>query len=74
MEEYNQCYYNNNNNNNSHSSSASMALSDIISASRGTAMAMEMGCDDAVMSCAHMHTHTQKSLHGYVFTLQSSEQ
>lgn len=50
--------YHNNNNNNSRSSSASMALSDIISASRGTALAMEMGSDDAVMSCAHMHTHS----------------
>ncbi len=58
MKACNQGYHHHNNNNNSESSSASMALSDIISASRDTALAMEMGSDDAVMSCAHMHTHT----------------
>lgn len=71
MKECNQSYHNNNNNGDS--SSASMVLSDIISASRGTALATEMGSDDAVMSCAHTHTNPHKPLHGYVFTLQSSE-
>ncbi|TNN86024.1 hypothetical protein EYF80_003868 [Liparis tanakae] len=66
----NRGYHNNNNNSRS---SDNMALSGIISASRGTALApaMEMGSDDAGVSCAHMHTHTP--MHGDVFTLQSSE-
>lgn len=49
---------------------------------------MELGSDDTVMSCTHMHTrvwvyahthtckhlHTQRILHGYVFALQLGEQ